>query len=117
MSNDEILGIKETKEVLNFGFDLLEAIIKSLEDKKFSIVTDSPRFVPVIFSAAKAFAGIELVKQELLDLTEEEQDELIAELKQRFNLNNDAVELLVEDVLDHVFLTIKLAKRFAAIKQ
>ena len=47
MSN-EVLGIKETKEVLNFGFDLLEAIIKSLDDKKFSIVTDAPRFVPVI---------------------------------------------------------------------
>ena len=38
MSN-EVLGIKETKEVLNFGFDLLEAIIKSLDDKKLSIVT------------------------------------------------------------------------------
>ena len=117
MSNDEILGIKETKEVLNFGFDLLEAIIKSLEDKKFSIVTDAPRFVPVIFSAAKAFAGVELVKQELTDLTEDEQNELVSELKKRFDLKNDAVELLIEDVLDHVFLTIKLAKRFASIKQ
>lgn len=117
MSNDEILGIKETKEVLNFGFDLLEAILKSLEDKKFSIVTDAPRFVPVIFSAAKAFAGVELVKQELTDLTEDEQDELVSELKKRFDLKNDAVELLIEDVLDHVFLTIKLAKRFASIKQ
>jgi len=53
----------------------------------------------------------------LTDLTPEEQDELVAELKQRFDLKNDAVELLVEDVLDHVFLTIKLAKRFQAIKQ
>ena len=117
MSNDEILGIKETKEVLNFGFDLLEAIIKSLEDKKFSIVTDAPRFVPVIFSAAKAFAGVELVKQELTDLTEEEQDELVSELKKRFDLKNDLIETLLEDVLDHVFLTVKLAKRFAALKQ
>ena len=33
------------------------------------------------------------------------------------NLKNDAVELLIEDVLDHVFLTIKLAKRFASIKK
>ena len=97
MSN-EVLGIKETKEVLNFGFDLLEAIIKSLDDKKFSIVTDAPRFVPVIFSAAKAFAGIELVKAELQDLTDEEMNDLIDELKKRFDLKNDAVELLVEDV-------------------
>ena len=82
MSN-EVLGVKETKEVLNFGFDLLEAIIKSLDDKKFSIVTDAPRFVPVIFSAAKAFAGIELVKAELQDLTDEEMNELIDELKRR----------------------------------
>ena len=115
MSN-EVLGIKETKEVLNFGFDLLEAIIKSLEDKKFSIVTDAPRFVPVIFSAAKAFSGIELVKEELKDITEEEQQELIAELKKRFDLKNDNVEILIEDVLDHVFLTVKLAKRFSALK-
>jgi hypothetical protein len=115
MSN-EVLGIKETTEVLNFGFDLLEAIIKSLEDKKFSIVTDAPRFVPVIFSAAKAFSGIELVKEELKDITEEEQQELIAELKKRFDLKNDNVEILIEDVLDHVFLTVKLAKRFSALK-
>ena len=54
---------------------------------------------------------------EFLDLTPEEQDELVAELKQRFDLKNDAVELLVEDVLDHVFLTIKLAKRFQSIKE
>lgn len=115
MSN-KVLGIKETTEVLNFGFDLLEAIIKSLEDKKFSIVTDAPRFVPVIFSAAKAFSGIELVKEELKDITEEEQQELITELKKRFDLKNDNVEILIEDVLDHVFLTVKLAKRFSALK-
>lgn len=115
MSN-EVLGINETKEVLNFGFDLLEAIIKSLEDKKFSIVTDAPRFVPVIFTAAKAFSGIELVKEELKDITEEEQKELITELKKRFDLKNDNVEILIEDVLDHVFLTVKLAKRFSALK-
>jgi len=115
MSN-EVLGIKETKEVLNFGFDLLEAIIKSLDDKKFSVVTDAPRFVPVIFSAAKAFAGIELVKAELQDLTDEEMNDLIDELKKRFDLKNDAVELLVEDVIDHVFYTVKLAQRFAKIK-
>jgi hypothetical protein len=58
-----------------------------------------------------------MVKQELLDLTPEEQDELVNQLKERFDLKNDAVELLVEDVLDHVFATIKLAKRFASIKQ
>lgn len=115
MSN-EVLGINETKEVLNFGFDLLEAILKSLEDKKFSIVTDAPRFVPVIFSAAKAFSGIELVKEELKDITEEEQQELITELKKRFDLKNDTVEILIEDVLDHVFLTVKLARRFSALK-
>jgi len=113
---NNVLGVKETKEVLNFGFDLLEAIIKSLEDKRFSIITDAPRFVPVIFSAAKAFSGIELVKEELKDLTEDEEGELIAELKARFDLQNDAVETLIEDVLDHVFLTVKLAKRFASIK-
>ena len=117
MQNEEVYGIKETEEVLNFGFDLLEAIIKSLEDKKFSIVTDAPRFVPVIFSAAKAFAGVEMVKAELMDLTEEEQNKLVAELKKRFDLQNDSVELLIEDVIDHVFLTIKLARRFASIKK
>ena len=105
MSN-EVLGIKETKEVLNFGFDLLEAIIKSLDDKKFSIVTDAPRFVPVIFSAAKAFAGIELVKAELQDLTDEEMNDLIDELKKRFDLKNDAVELLVEDVAGIVVVVV-----------
>ena len=114
--SEQVLGIKETKEILTFGFDLLEAILKSLEDKKFSIVTDAPRFVPVIFSAAKAFSGIELVKEELKDLTPEEQEELITELKARFDLKNDAVEILMEDVIDHVFLTVKLAKKFSAIK-
>jgi hypothetical protein len=58
-----------------------------------------------------------LVKEELKDLTQEEQDELITELKARFDLKNDAVETLLEDVLDHVFLTVKLAKKFSAIKK
>ena len=43
-------------------------------------------------------------------------NDLIDELKKRFDLKNDAVELLVEDVIDHVFYTVKLAQRFARIK-
>ena len=60
---------------------------------------------------------VEMVKEELMDLTEEEQNKLVAELKKRFDLQNDSVELLIEDVIDHVFLTIKLARRFASIKK
>ena len=56
------------------------------------------------------------MKAELQDLTDEEMNDLIDELKKRFDLKNDAVELLVEDVIDHVFYTVKLAQRFAKIK-
>lgn len=69
------LGIKETKELLKFGFAVPKAIKKAQEDGKVDLF-DAGLLIPVLSVAPEAFEGIQLVIAELADLDEAEWAEL-----------------------------------------
>jgi len=105
------LGINETKELLDFGFNLQGAFVGSLEDGKITLM-DTPRFLKVLGSAGKAFGGIQKVGAELLDLSEAEHKELIDFARERFDLPDDVLELLIEDTLDQLLNNFRTAIRW-----
>jgi hypothetical protein len=110
-------GIKETKELLVFGFKLQKAISSSLEDGKINMITDAPKFLSALMSAPKAFGGINLVPKELADLNEEEREELMQLARDEFELSNKELEILIEDTFDLVLQNYKIAMRYAALRK
>lgn len=59
---------KDLIEILQFGFDLVDAVKKSIEDKKFGI-GDIPNFIDPIWEAGAAFTGLENVPVQLKSKT------------------------------------------------
>lgn len=109
-------GIKELKELLAFGFKLQKAIA-SLGDGKINVIVDAPKFLPALLSAPKAFGGIGLVLAEIKDLDEAEREELLAFVRDEFDLSDDRLEELIEDTLEELLSLFKLAQRFGALRK
>ena len=106
-------GIKELKELLDFGFDMVDAIEKSLDDNKISL-SDLPKFIPALTTSGKAFGGLQLVGAEIKDLDDDEMAELMAFARQRFDLPDDSLEFLIEDTLETVIQLYKLGLRWGS---
>lgn len=89
------MGIENIKEVLKFMCELVNGVVKSLEDDHFNFA-DAINF----YGAAKAIPAmikdIDQVPGELMDLTDEEQQELIEYVKTEFDIPEDKVEKFVE---------------------
>ena len=110
------IGIKETKELLDFGFKLQKAVSAALENGKVG-VADFPEFFPALMASAKAFSGAEKVPSELADLSEEEIGELVAFAEERFDLPNDGLEMLVEETIEMALKVIALGADWAAYRR
>lgn len=111
MDNNQ-LGIKDTLEVLEFGFATQRAISEALADKKINIF-DAPLALKPLLAASAAFEGFENVKAELLNLEAAELDQLQAFVQSRFDVADDEVEALVEETIDEVIGDIKIALKWA----
>ena len=105
------LTLKETKELLEFGFALQEGIVKSLNDGKLNIL-DVPSFFKAALKAPAAIGGINLVGPELLDLQPEEKEALVVFAKEYIDLPDDELELLIEDTVEQVLNLYQLALRW-----
>ena len=90
---------KETIELLEFLFDLGDATQASLADDGKISIGDAPKFFGVVWKAPVAIGGIQNVPKELSDLSEEGKAEVLAYVRQRFDLPDDELELLIEDTL------------------
>ena len=113
----ESYGINETKELLDFGFKLQKAIMDALEDKKISVILDAPKFLAAALAAPKAIGGINLVGHELADLTEEERQELVEFIREKFDVSDDHLEMLIEDTIDEMLRVTKLSLRWAKYRK
>lgn len=109
-------GIEESKELLTFGFDLQDSIIEALKDGKINLM-DAPKFLKPLLSSGKAFGGINQVGAEILDLDNREKDELLGFVRQRFDLPDEMLEILIEDTLAEVLDLYKLALRWSSRKK
>lgn len=106
-------GIKETKELLAFMIDFGEAMDKSLEDKKLSVV-DAMNFAGVFMAMPAAFEGIGLVPKELKDMDDVERAELVKYVEEELDLASDKTEEKIEDALklaSSIYSFIQLFKK------
>lgn len=113
----ETYGIKETKELLDFGFKLQNAIMGALEDKKINVVIDAPKFLPALIAAPKAINGINFVGRELADLDDVERKELSDFIRERFELSDASLEIIIEDTIDQILALAKIATRWAKYRK
>lgn len=110
------LGIKDTLEVLEFGFATQRAISEALADKKINIF-DAPLALKPLLTASAAFEGFENVKAELLNLDDNDINQLRDFVQSRFDIADDKVEALVEETIDEVIGDIKIALKWASSRR
>jgi hypothetical protein len=88
-------GIKETRELLLFVIEFGNALGKSLEDGKISVL-ELGNFIGSLGAVAPAFEGIADLPTEIKDLDEAEKAELVKLVEDRFDIPQDGVEALIE---------------------
>lgn len=92
---NRMAGIKETKELLYFVIEFGNALGKSLEDGKISVL-ELGNFIGSLGAVAPAFEGIGNLPTELADLDEAEKQELVEMVEARFDIPQDGVEAVIE---------------------
>ena len=107
-------GIKELTEVLNFGYAAFKAVSSALEDGKVNWL-DLPQLMPIFAKAGGAIDNIAEVKNELLDLDNEEQAEVIALTRQFYEgiSDQDAV-ILIDQTVNWVIDGFQTGMQWAA---
>lgn len=109
-------SIKETKEVLNFAFDIFDAIQRSAADGAITIA-DVPNFLQVAMKAPEAIKGVNLVPAELMALTAEQNEDIKQIVADRFNITNDEAEIHYESILIHSFGLYRAGARLYQISK
>ncbi len=91
------MGIENIKEIVKFVGEFVKAMVKTLEDEHFSF-TDLPYFATAGKALSAAIKGIGDVSAEFGDMDETERAEIIAFVKDEFDLPDDEVEEFIEKV-------------------
>lgn len=93
--------VKDTLEVLDFGFKASEAITDSLADGKINLL-DLPNVLAPLTAAGVAVDGFKNVKNELLALDPAGKSVIETFVTDRFDIPSDQVEILVEETITAV---------------
>ena len=105
-------NIKETKEALSFGFDILDLYSEVFSDKKIQINDLSP-VLELIMGAPQAINGAENIIKELMDLDDAERVELKVLIADRFDIVYDEAEPHYEQIMfDVLSLTASITNLF-----
>lgn len=109
MGNEQ--GTKESEELIDWIFDLVDAVNASKADGKITL-KDAPNFMKVAFNAPKAIGGINLVPKEFANLDEEELKRIHNKIKSRYDISDDKVEAYIENA---ILNALSLAKNITGI--
>lgn len=105
------VGLKETKEVIDFAIALGTGVEASLEDKKITF-TDLPNFFPALFKIKDAIEDIDQVPLEFKLATTEELEELKQYLRDTLDLKDDQMEEFIEDAFGVILDIWHLSKKY-----
>lgn len=95
-------GVKETTEAIIFFCKLTNGLEGALEDGEVGF-TDVTELYGPLQSAPDAFTGIGDIFKEMGDLDAEEKQLLVDTVAKELDLTFDAVEEIIEDVVEAVF--------------
>lgn len=106
-----MLGIDNLKKGVKFACDFTKQMAEALADKKFTWM-ETFGFVDELIQVPGLVKSWPELKQEVADLTEEEKTELFDYLRTEFDLPNEDLEVLVEDSLNWIVITVTLVGRW-----
>jgi len=94
--------VKDINELLDFIFDVGDAIKISIDnDSKVSFI-DAPNFLKAAMSSTKAIAGINNIPMQLSQMNEEDATAIKSKIKNRFNYTNDEnIDIIYENIVIH----------------
>jgi len=98
-ADEKSIGIEETKDVLDFVFSFVEAVHKAKADGEMSW-TDARHFIEPVQKLFEAVDDIEKVLPELHDLDNEEYDELVEYVRDKWDYSEDDLGWVVDTALD-----------------
>jgi dihydrodipicolinate synthase/N-acetylneuraminate lyase len=99
MTKDDQLGTKELEEVVDFIFDITDAIRKSVADDDKVTVGDAPKFFKALLGSGSALGGINKIPAEIANLTEAELKGIVEKVRERYDIKDDILEAYVENAI------------------
>ena len=111
-----IYGIEDTKDVLKLVFRLVDGYSKSKEDGKFTI-TDAANFLGAVMVIPQAITGINNVPDEIKELNEAEMQELKDFIAEQFDIADDVLEALIEEIIATAIDVGKLVSKLVRYKK
>ena len=95
----ETRGIEETKDILDFMFSFVEAVGKAKADGEMSW-SDARYFIDPVRKLFEAVDDIEEVLPEIEDLSEEEYDELVEYVKEKWDYDEENLDWVVDTAIE-----------------
>lgn len=112
MSNNKItMGLKETKEAVDFAIALGMGVEEAMSDKKITLA-DIPAFFPSFVKLVPAIEGADQIALEFKLASQEEIDELKAYLNTKLDLQDEQMEKFIEDAFGLVLTVWSLVKTY-----
>lgn len=104
--SDVKVGTNELEELVEFVFDVSDAIIASIEDDGKVTLKDGPKFLKPLLNSGKAFGGIHQVPTEIANLDDADLNRLIEIVRKRFEISDKKLEAYLENLLISVLQVI-----------
>ena len=95
----ETRGIEETKDILDFMFSFVEAVGKAKADGEMSW-SDARYFIDPVRKLFEAVDDIEEVLPEIEDLSEEEYDQLVEYVKEKWDYDEENLDWVVDTAIE-----------------
>ena len=108
----ETRGIEETKDILDFMFSFVEAVGKAKADGEMSW-SDARYFIDPVRKLFEAVDDIEEVLPEIEDFSEEEYDQLVEYVKEKWNYDDENLDWIVDTAIEagkSILMMINLQK-------
>lgn len=111
MSDKMVMGLKETKEVVDFAIALGHGVEGALEDKQITIA-DVALFFPAFIKLVPAIEGADQIALEFKLANQEEIDELKAYVNGKLDLKDEQLEKFIEDAFGLVLSVWSMVKTY-----
>lgn len=110
-------SLDELKELLIFGFLLQDTITGFVRTEKprWKKWLAAFKFAPLIPTIAPAFEGLGNPLDHYRKLNTEEREELYQWVRDEFDIDNDALEEVIEDTIGVAAANIELGKRWVEV--
>ena len=96
---EEERGIEETKDILDFVFSFVEAVGKAKKDGEMSW-SDARYFIDPVKKLFEAVDDIEEVLPEIEDLDDDEYNELVAYVKEKWDYDEENLDWVVDTAIE-----------------